>query len=451
MYHDRAPAAVTMTLLSRTALILLAPGTLLAHELPSVDADTTILGIVDTVIVAGNKKTVDYVILDEMTLKQGSTVTPAAIEYDRNRIYSLGLFTSVDIVYDSLPHQRFLLVDVRERWFLIPLPIFGFRDGDPEKPYYGAGLIDNNFRGRNQKVYVSAIFGFDPSFSFSFTDPLLSREHALFIGTSVSTSNVRNRSLVESALTGNFDERHVELNGTLGKRLTLFETVYGQTGTHYVRVSQYRQGRTASTDGTDLFLYLSVGFMRDTRDLAEYAMTGSMMSLTYTKNGFGEGKVDFSRFGVDLRKYVPITQDVSIAGRVHGQFVSGTIIPTYSRAYFGSSERIRGEYQTIREGENIAGSSLELRWIIFGPKTFLFSALHFPPEFAVWRFGVALAAFTDNGAAWYRHDRVTPGDFASGYGAGIHFLLPYSYVLRTEYAWNKYGQGQFIIDLRTSF
>jgi outer membrane protein assembly factor BamA len=443
-----------MTLLSRiTGLLVLltAPGALLAQDFPSAYADTTAMGVIDTVIVAGNKKTLDYVILDEMSLKPGSVVTRAAIEYDRNRIYSLGLFTSVDIMYDSLPHRRFLLVDVRERWYLIPLPIFGFRDGDPNKPYYGAGLVDNNFRGRNQKVYVSAIFGFDPSFSFSFADPLLSREHALFIGTSVSTSSVRNRSLIESVLTGNFDERHVDLNGTLGKRLSLFETVYSQGGTHYVHVSDYRQGRTASTDGTDLFLYLSVGYMRDTRDLTEYAMTGSIISLSYTKNGLGEGTVDFSRFGVDLRKYVPLMQDVSVAGRIHAQIVSGTIIPTYSRSYFGTSERIRGEYQTVREGENIAGSSLELRWIVFGPKTFSFTALSFPPEFAVWRFGVALALFTDNGAAWFRHDRVTADSFASGYGAGVHFLLPYSYVLRTEYAWNKYGIGQFIIDLRTSF
>jgi outer membrane protein assembly factor BamA len=433
------------------AFALLAPRGAQSQDLTATYADTTSLGIIDTVIVTGNKKTIDYVILDEMSLKRGSTVNRAAIEYDRKRIYSLGLFTSVDILFDPAAREKYLLVDVRERWYLIPLPIFGFRDGDPKKPYYGAGLIDNNFRGKNQRVSISAIFGYDPSFSFSFTDPLISRDDALFLGTSVSTASVRNRSLIERMLTGDFDERHVDLGGTLGKRLNLFETVYAQMGSHYVKVSQYRQGRTAAPDGTDLFIYLSVGFMHDTRDLHEYAMTGSMVSLMVTKNGLGEGAVDFSRFSVDGRTYVPLMQNLSIAGRIHGSFVSGTNIPTYSRSYFGTSERIRGDYQTITEGENLAGSSLELRWILFGPKTFLFTMLPFPPEFAVWRFGVALAVFTDNGATWFRHDRVTPDTFQSGYGAGLHFLLPYSYVLRTEYAWNRMGHGQFIIDLRTSF
>ena len=76
------------------------------------------------------------------------------------------------------------------------------------------------------------------------------------------------------------------------------------------------------------------------------------------------------------------------------------------------------------------------------------SAIAMPAEFSVWRFGISLSLFTDTGATWFRGDRLTPGSFASGYGGGIDFLLPYSVVLRTEYAWNEFGTGQFIIDFR---
>jgi opacity protein-like surface antigen len=71
-----------------------------------------------------------------------------------------------------------------------------------------------------------------------------------------------------------------------------------------------------------------------------------------------------------------------------------------------------------------------------------------PSQFSVWRFGISLALFTDTGTTWFRGDKLTPESFATGYGAGIHFLLPYSVVLRTEYAWNELGHGQFIIDIR---
>jgi hypothetical protein len=63
---------------------------------------------------------------------------------------------------------------------------------------------------------------------------------------------------------------------------------------------------------------------------------------------------------------------------------------------------------------------------------------------------VSLAIFADAGATWYRHQALTFNSFASGYGGGIHFLLPYSIVARVEYAWNEYRRGQFILDLRGS-
>jgi len=416
----------------------------------AVSPGETPLGIVDTIIVSGNEKTKTYVILDEMTLKPGSTVTQGAITYDRNRIYSLGLFTKVDVFFDSLGTQRFLFVDVRERWYIIPVPILGFRDGDPKKIYYGAGLLHTNFRGRNQKLYGSAVFGFDPAFSFSFADPLFDRESSTYIATSVSTANVRNRSEVEASLTGDFDERHVDLSGTLGKRFGLFETADISPGVHYVKVSIYRQGRTADPDGTDLYLYATASYNHDTRDLREYSMRGSLAHFYFTKNGFGESAVNFSRFGFDLRTFIPLVTDFSLGFRGHASLVSGSTIPTYARAYYGSSERIRGYYHTVWEGEDLAGGTVELRYLVYDPRTFVFSAIPMPVEFSVWRFGVGLALFCDFGAAWYRHDELQLASFGSGYGAGINFLLPYGAVLRVEYAWDNYGRGQFIVDLRTS-
>lgn len=435
--------------LTLVLFLLLASGGARAQDSTRFRA-SNVLGIVDTIIVAGNAKTESYVILDEMTLKPGSLVTAEAIQFDRNRIYSLGLFTSVDMFYDSLDTQRLVLVEVHERWYIIPIPILGARDGDPDKLFYGAGILHNNFRGRNQKLYGSAVFGFDPAFSFSFIDPLFDRQNNLYVGFSLSTSNVRNRSLVESALTGDFDERHFEISGTIGKRLSLFEAAGMDGGIHYVKTSLYRQGRTASPNGVDVYLYLTAQYAYDSRDLREYATRGTFLQLFYTKNGFGESDVDFSRFGVDARQYIPLRGPLSFALRGHATMLSGTLIPTYARGYFGSGERIRGYYKTIWEGENLMGGTAELRCALFDTRTFLFSSLPLPPEFSVWRFGMSLALFAETGLAWYRQDKLRMESFVSGFGAGLHFLLPYGYVLRTEYALSDEGQGQFILDLRGS-
>jgi hypothetical protein len=111
------------------------------------EESTWVGSVIDTVIVDGNTKTRTYVILDEMTLQAGMPVSAEALEFDRNRIYSLGLFTRVELRFDSLSTPRALYVLVAERWYIMPHIIFGFRDGDITKPYYGVGIYHTNVGG----------------------------------------------------------------------------------------------------------------------------------------------------------------------------------------------------------------------------------------------------------------------------------------------------------------
>jgi outer membrane protein assembly factor BamA len=440
-----------MRILTLLLLLLSAPlPAVLRAQQPDSESAGTPLGVIDTIIISGNAKTKDYVILNEMTMRQGGIATHEGISFDRNRIYNLGLFTRVDIQYDSLGSVHFLLVDVGERWYLIPFPIFGFRDGDPKRVYYGAGILHNNVGGRNQKLYASLALGYDPSLVFSFVDPLFDRERRLYAGIALSFNRVKNRSAIEQAITGSFDEYHYNINGTLGKRLDLYQTLGVNLGYQIVSVSEYREGRTVATDGTDRFIYSTLSYTYDTRDLAEYPSRGTFVGLGITKNGFGESLVDYTRYSADFRNFVPLPLGFTFGARAQGSIVSGGMVPTYGHSYFGYGERIRGYFKTVFEGEDILGSTIELRYPLFGPNTYRIQSLPLPPELTVWRFGISLAIFADAGTTWYRGEKLTFNSFHSGYGGGVHFLLPYGYVVRVEYAWNDYRKGEFVFDLRGS-
>ena len=417
-------------------------------QIDSLSRPARSLSSIDTIIVSGNEHTKEYVILNEMTLQAGSVPTPEAIEFDRNRIYSLGLFTRVDIFYDSLEGVRFLNVDVGERWYLIPVPLLGFRDGDLKKVFFGGGLLHNNVRGRNQKLFASVVFGYNPSLSLFFADPLIDRDNRLFFSGNLSYSRVRNQSKIEASLTGDFDERHYDLNATLGKRLNLYASAGLTLGYRIVEVDDYRPGRTISPTGADRFLYGTISYAYDSRDLREYASRGRYVSLSMTKFGFGESEMRYTRFGADLREYVPLPLDLVLAARVHGTVVSGGPVPSYNWAYFGYGERIRGYFNSVFEGENLLGTTVELRFPLLKTRTINVSSLPLPAQFTVWRFGISLSVFADAGLTWSRGDKLQLGSFASGYGAGVIFLLPYSYVVRTEYAYNEYFKGQAILNLR---
>lgn len=410
----------------------------------------TSFGIIDTVVVVGNEKTKESIILREMTLKPGMEATLEAIEFDRGRIYSTGLFTSVDISVIPVDSRNLMLVDVKERWYIIPLPLFGFRDGDPKKPYYGAGLLHNNFRGMNQKLFGSIVFGYNPSLAFQFSDPWIDKENNLYFSGSLSFSRIRNKSAITTINTPNFDELHYNINASLGKRFTIYQSLGINLGYEVVNVTEYRPGRTVASDGTDRFIYGTLSFAHDSRNLRDYSTQGTYLNVYITKYGFGESALSFTRIGGDLRRFTPLPLDFTLATRLFSSFVSGGVIPTYARSYFGYGDRIRGYFKTVFEGENIGGASVEVRWPLLKPRTIMFTAISIPQEFSVWRFGISLALFADAGTTWFRGTKVFDA-FASGYGGGIAFLLPYDIVARTEYAWNDYGKPQFIFDVRASF
>jgi outer membrane protein assembly factor BamA len=445
--HPRSHLIVLLLAVIPCVLLLSPPA--LPQEEPGHTASPSF--VIDTVLIFGNTTTRDYVIVNEMTIRPGTPVTAELLQYDRARIYSLGLFTLVELSVDTLAGSRILNVVVSERWHYFPVPLFGFRDGEARKVYYGAGFLHNNFQGRNQKLFASAVFGYNPSVQLSFYEPLVDPEHRLSLSTAASFSRVRNKSEIEAEATGDFNELHYDFGVGLGKRFSLFESGSLSLNYQVMEVSLYRPGRTVSDTGIDRFFYTSASYAYDSRDLREYASRGRYIGVSVTKYGLGTSDVNFFRFGADMRGYLPLSSRFTLAGRVSGSMASGGLIPTYARTYFGYGERIRGYFRDVLEGENLIGSSAELRFMLLPVIVFRLPTDLLPEQFTVWQFGVSLALFADAGTTWFRGDPLILRNFLSGYGGGIRFLLPYGIVARTEYAVNNLGRGQFILDFRTPF
>jgi len=131
--------------------------------------------------------------------------------------------------------------------------------------------------------------------------------------------------------------------------------------------------------------------------------------------------------------------------------VSGGVVPAYLHSYFGYDERLRGYFNTVFEAEDVVGGSVELRVPIFQPRYINVSTPYLPPEFSVLRYGLYAGFFADAGKIWYRTQSFGNVPWRSGYGAGLHFLLPYSIIVRTEYALNNMGDWDFILDFGASF
>ncbi|MDD8019052.1 MAG: POTRA domain-containing protein, partial [Bacteroidota bacterium] len=182
--------------------------------------------ILSKVICLGNNLTKQYVIENEMSLKPGDLITYKAVAYDVDRIYSLRLFTKVNVfVLPDSVNTATLIITVHERWYFYPYPLFGFKDRDFSKIYYGAGLIHNNFDGRNVRVNGQFALGYDPFVSLGYNDPLFYMKRRIFFSTQVYYTEQRNRSLVSIGSSTNFDERRWGGSLSIGKRYTNFTSI----------------------------------------------------------------------------------------------------------------------------------------------------------------------------------------------------------------------------------
>ena len=433
-------------------VLLAIPGALFAQDsLTAEDSLPDSVFSVDSVYIRGNDHTKDFVILREMSLHPGVPITRELLAYDRSRIYSLGLFNQVEIrVAPTVAGKASLLVDLHERWYIFPYPIFGIKDRDWSKLFYGAGIVHFNFRGRNEKLFTSIVLGYDPSVSVGYRNPFLTEEGLYSIDARVAWNRVQNRSVLAQGTGANFDERHIGTSVTLGRRFGIQHSISMGLAYEQVEIPDPVPGRTLDPSGIDRYPIFSAGYAFDTRDLSEFPSSGTFFRVAVTKYGFPGAVVDFVRYSGDVRKYVPLPfLGLTWTGRIFTDLAAAGPTPSYNRDYFGYAERIRGHFKEVVEGESQAGVSTELHYTLFPVHYFTVDFL--PTEFGLWRFGIVAAAFADAGSAWFRGTPAALDRFEKGYGGGIDFLLPYSGVLRLEYAFNEVRRGEFILEAGAAF
>ncbi|NOS91459.1 MAG: hypothetical protein HOP30_06030, partial [Cyclobacteriaceae bacterium] len=102
------------------------------YDVVALAADTTLL-TVNRILIIGNKRTRDQIISRELSLKTGDTIRvnklAETILWDQRKIYNLRLFNVVNIrSLQITPTVIDLLIDVQERWYTWPTPIFELYD-----------------------------------------------------------------------------------------------------------------------------------------------------------------------------------------------------------------------------------------------------------------------------------------------------------------------------------
>ena len=148
--------------------------------LPFLNSQNLEHALVSKIVIEGNKKTKDFILLREIYHQLNEPVDTVKILNDKNRIENLGIFSGVS--WDLLPLDDGTLIlkyTVKESIQKIPPTIFPTYN-ESKGWSLNALWLFNNFRGRNQLLALSGSVGGEDTYGISFKDPWILNDHISF-------------------------------------------------------------------------------------------------------------------------------------------------------------------------------------------------------------------------------------------------------------------------------
>lgn len=172
-------------------------------------ADSTRKVYISNLLVNGTKRTKIYIVYREVQFKKGDSIQVSQLvkelQQARQQVYNTTLFNEVKLEAVAIDEYNInVTVNVRERWYLYPVPQFQWVDRNFNewwKTYnhslkrvnYGIKFVHYNLSGRRDQLNIYLINGYSRNISFSYSNPY--SNSSLNRGFSVSAGYTQNREV----------------------------------------------------------------------------------------------------------------------------------------------------------------------------------------------------------------------------------------------------------------
>jgi outer membrane protein assembly factor BamA len=440
---------------------------------PSTD---TIQYIVGSIKLSGNKKTKNYIIFREVTFKEGQPFPPheltKALELTRQQIMNTALFVDVTVYASSLKNGIVdINIDVKERWYLFPLPYFKLVDrnfnqwlteqkASLDRVNYGLKFFYNNASGRNDKVSLDLVNGYNQQISFGYSQPFADK--TLTRGFNMNFNYNRQREM-NYATVGN-------KQGFYKQSDFVRETKRGSVAYTFRPDSKYRYYIRAGytyDKVEDTILKLNPQFLPNQKTSIGFFDLGAGMQyfkldyIPFPQKGFScEVGISNRGFNKTMNMFalnMETLNAVTIAKGTFVQFHNLAVVklpfdqPFYNAGLLGYGDvYLRGLENYVMDGSLgvLSNTTLYKKLFTYVFKNPLKSKTHDKIPFTFY-----LKAFGDMGYAYNKNKigNSLSNTFLRTTGIGLDVVSIYDFVFRIEYSFNQLGDRGFAFRTKGDF
>ncbi|GIV37742.1 MAG: hypothetical protein KatS3mg032_2121 [Cyclobacteriaceae bacterium] len=440
---------------------------------------------INRIIIIGNRVTREHIILRELSVKPGDTVNyyllPDILDKDRKKIFNLHLFHSADIrMLEIQPGLMDLLVEVNERWFTFPVPIFQLSDRnfnewwenynhDFRRVNYGLKLYQYNMRGRNETLLLTAQLGYVKRFELTYRIPYIDRKQKQ--GLILETDFIDNKNLAVRTLNHKLDflEMRTLLRNTRGLALTYTyrNSFYYQHRIKYgVRLTRIADTVAAINPyylGLEKGLhqrydYLTYQFVADRRDVVAYPLKGHYLLAQLQQNGlFDNRDLNLLSASVSLAGFAEVGRNLYLSNFTHAYWSNRQDIPYFNFGSMGYNKIfVRGYEVYVIEGPQYFLNKTTLKKRFFS-RTWEWNDMPVS-QFRFMPLSVFLKVYADFGYVknyslynFLNINQQLADNWLYGAGFGLDLVSSYDMVLRFEYSFNAQGRSGLFFHIKKEF
>jgi outer membrane protein assembly factor BamA len=436
--------------------------------------------VVGEIFIEGNRITKPYIIERELPFKTGDSVylpdLVARFRRAKELLINTRLFTDVVVSLKSFRgYQVDILIEVKERWYIFPLPYFKPVDRNlsawADNKYslsrvnYGLKFAHNNFTGRNDKLRLWLITGYTRQIQLNYDQPYANKSLTKGFGASVSYAALKEINLftnLDKQVFLNADSLHYS-----GRYL--IEQFSGSLSYFYRPALKTRHSFRLSVNNIHLdsaVLQQNPYYFNNTNrwlfypefnytveyqnaDYVPYLLRGFMGDINFVKRGI-DANMNLWQITGRFTKGWATGHKTYLGFQGYGTIKLPLDQPFYNQRIFGYGDiYLRGLERYVIDGTAGAMLRTTFRKQIY---SFNFNFFNIPTLENV-PIKIYAKAYGDLGYSYNRNflQNTLVNQLLYTKGLGIDVVTLYDLVVRFEYSFNQLGQSGFFFHIRNDF